>query len=369
MKKYLLAVLGLCVLICSASFASNVQAIDNDAWLDHVTRMQIIRENMLKLVSKEMPTAEDKAKLAEMRQSFAAHQYDWDAYLKNVANSTGVTPKVGLPGCQDTKCSETKACNEAKAPKCNESKCGDKKSCCKSKMGRKHRNYNPKYGFCRKCGEVRKNCECKKETAKCGDSKCADKKECCKSKAKKCGDSKCADKKECCKSKAKKCGDSKCADKKERCKSKAKKCGDSKCADKKECCKSKAKKCGDSKCADKKEACKSRAAKCGDSKCADKKEACKSKMAKKHRNYNPKYGFCRKCGEVKKNCECKKEAMRACKLCGNDYKNCICKKTMNKCSTDKACCKAKTSKKVKNYNPEYGFCRTCGEVKKNCECK
>ncbi len=342
MKKYILTVLGLCLLICTASFASDVQSIDNDAWLDHVTRMQIMRENMLKLVSKEMPTAEDKAKLAELRQNFTAYQYDWDAYLKSVANSTDVTPAVGLPGCKTAKCGDKMSCSktkakksccksEKKAHKCKSSKCADKKACCKNKAVKRSRNYNPKYGFCRKCGEVKKNCECKKEVHNCKDGKCSDKKACCKNKAHKCKDGKCSDKKACCKDKAHKCKDGKCSDKKACCKDKAHKCNDGKCADKKACCKDKA--------------------------------------FKRSRNYNPKYGFCRKCGEVKKNCECKKEAMKSCKLCGNDYKNCICKKVMKKCSSSKACCKAKTVRKSKNYNPEYGFCRTCGEAKKNCECK
>jgi radical SAM protein with 4Fe4S-binding SPASM domain len=98
MKKLTFILLGICLFLSSASFAAGVQSIDKDAWLDHVAQMQILRENMLQLMTKNLPTAADRAELAKLKKEFSKKQDAWQNYLEKVAK----TPEpCDRPECAD----------------------------------------------------------------------------------------------------------------------------------------------------------------------------------------------------------------------------------------------------------------------------
>lgn len=85
MKKLLIILLGVCFAV--PAFAAGVRAIDNDAWLDHLGQMQIIRQQILSLVTKEDATADDKAVLEVLNADFAAQKARWDNYLVEVSQA------------------------------------------------------------------------------------------------------------------------------------------------------------------------------------------------------------------------------------------------------------------------------------------
>ncbi|PKL46702.1 MAG: hypothetical protein CVV42_15540 [Candidatus Riflebacteria bacterium HGW-Riflebacteria-2] len=174
MKKLLVILLGLCFAV--PAFAEGVRAIDNDAWLDHLGQMQIIRQQILSLVTKENATADDKAVLESLKADFVAQKAAWDNYLVNVSQNQNTAQSevktLEKPG---------KACGD----KCQEGDCSGKE---------KH-----KRNWKRSCKSAKKGC-----ADKCGDSKtmkmkcttgsnkpCSKGKDCCQVTGKKCTDPNC----------------------------------------------------------------------------------------------------------------------------------------------------------------------------------
>lgn len=192
MKKLLIILLGFCFAI--PAFAAGVRAVDNDAWLDHLGQMQIIRQQILSLITKENATADDKAVLEVLNADFAAQKAKWDNYLVKVSQISDV------PQVDEEKLD--KACKR------DGSKC---KSDCRGK--RRHKKAWKK--SCKNCGENCtgncKNCknkrEWKKERKKACKEACSKGKDCCKVTGKKCTDPNCGSKRMCRETALKGCND------------------------------------------------------------------------------------------------------------------------------------------------------------------
>jgi len=192
MKKLLVILLGLCFAV--PAFAEGVRAVNNDAWLDHLGQMQIIRQQILSLVTKDNPTAEDKAVLETLKADFAAQKAKWDNYLVDVSQNQEATK---------SEVKETEKPAKACGDKCKEGNYRGKK---------KHRKHWKK--SCKSCD---KDCSCK-----CGDCKVkdCDSKDCkCKKHGKKTVKP-CSKGKDCCQVTGKECTDPSCGSHK-----KAAKCG------------------------------------------------------------------------------------------------------------------------------------------------
>lgn len=182
MKRLLVILLGLCFAV--PAFAEGVRAVDNDAWLDHLGQMQIIRQQILSLVTKENPTAEDKAVLETLKADFAAQKAKWDNYLVEVSQQQEA-PKVD----------EAKPDTQEKnwGSKCKDSDCKGKK---KQKKHWKKSCKKCKEGCTGKCGDCKvkdcdsKDCKCKKH-AKKAIKPCSKGKDCCQVTGKECTDPNC----------------------------------------------------------------------------------------------------------------------------------------------------------------------------------
>jgi len=161
MKKFLVLLLGFCFAV--PAFAGTIGAVSNEAWLDHVSQMQSLRQQIMALVTKSNSTVEDRQNLELLNLTFAEKKAEWEQYLESVAQGKQTETEV------------KKADEPAKVEKVDE-KAGKKGWARYNKHGRK----NKKHGkhVCKadcskhkKYDEVKKACEqkCKemcKETCK-----------------------------------------------------------------------------------------------------------------------------------------------------------------------------------------------------------
>jgi hypothetical protein len=192
MKKLLVIFLSLCFVV--PAFAEGVRAVDNDAWLDHLGQMQIIRQQILSLVTKENPTAEDKAVLENLKADFADQKAKWDNYLVDVSQNQEAPKAIEVkPDTQGKTCGS----------KCKDGDCKGKrkhkkhwKKSCKSC----DKDCSGKCGDCKVKGCDRKDCKCRKHVKK-EIKPCSKGKECCQVTGKECTDPNCGSHK-----KAAKCG-------------------------------------------------------------------------------------------------------------------------------------------------------------------
>lgn len=135
MKKITIFILGIFLLYTASLFAGDVQKIDPNAWLDHTSKMQVLRENIMALVSKKMPTQSDKDELSSLRTSFEAEQNRWQNYLKQVANSKDVKYNAypNKENCAQYNCGKSNLCNAKMCmPGCKCPKCASNKMSAKS---------------------------------------------------------------------------------------------------------------------------------------------------------------------------------------------------------------------------------------------
>ena len=121
MKKITLFILGIFILTSALVFAGDVQKIDQNAWLAHTSKMQTLRENIMSLITKKMPTISDRAELASLLKTFNNEKDNWEKYIEKVAKDTS-TPKSlskanKCPNCNG-KC-KTGMCKANKCPNCN----------------------------------------------------------------------------------------------------------------------------------------------------------------------------------------------------------------------------------------------------------
>jgi len=188
MKKFLVLLLGFCFAV--PAFAGTIGAVSNEAWLDHVSQMQSLRQQIMALVTKSNPTIEDRQNLDILNLTFAEKKAEWEQYLEGVAQGKQTETEV------------KKADEPAKVEKADK-KDGKKPWSRYNKHGRKHKKHGKHVckSDCskhKKCDEVKKACEDKcKEMCK-DTCKGLCKEECkglnkaeCKEKCKKaCGDKK-----------------------------------------------------------------------------------------------------------------------------------------------------------------------------------
>ena len=258
MKKLLVILLGFFFVM--PAFAGTINAVSNEVWLDHLSQMQSLRQQILSLVTKSNPSAEDRQNLEALNLTFAEKQANWQSYLEEVAQ--GKQPEIST--------SE----EPAKAPTCQKS---DKKPWSRyKKHSRKHRGCQNNQAAC--CSKDAGKCaEAGKDKACCGQ----DTDKCKEAMQSKCG--KAGKNKKCCGKMAGKC----------------KKAMQSKCTaaiKNKECCGK-----GTDKCV---KAMQSKCTEAGNDKACCGKGAGKCKKAMKS-----------KCADA-----CKKEADKA--KCGSDTKSC-----------------------------------------------
>ncbi|MFZ5951384.1 MAG: hypothetical protein ACOYXC_11810, partial [Candidatus Rifleibacteriota bacterium] len=155
MKKVCVILLGLFLAFCSNAYAGDINDVSSDKWLDHVAQMQVMRQQILGLLTRANPTPEDREMLRALQESFEEKKAEWDQYLIDVAEGKGKP-----------------------APAACESFCGDcGKQICDCGKGIE----------CKKCGKKICNCKkaCKSECkTSCGDKKVWKAKKACKSECK-----------------------------------------------------------------------------------------------------------------------------------------------------------------------------------------
>lgn len=183
MKKVYVILLGMILAFCGNVFAGDINDVSSDKWLDHVAQMQVMRQQILNLLTRENPTPEDKEMLSALQKSFDEKKVEWDQYLIDVAEGRIKGNKPASTFCTDCgkklcdcgkgidckKCGK-KVCNCAKA--CTDKKMG--KECSSCKKGAYHRyNKKPRRNFKGEYHRYKKSCK----------DECADK---CKSLKKTC---------------------------------------------------------------------------------------------------------------------------------------------------------------------------------------
>lgn len=189
MKKVYVILLGMILAFCGNVFAGDINDVSSEKWLDHVAQMQVMRQQILNLLTRENQTPEDKEMLSALQKSFDEKKVEWDQYLVNVAEGRIKGDKPASTFCTDCgkrlcDCGKGIDCKKCGKKVCNCAKaCTDKSVCNKcpsEKKGAYHR-YNKKARRHFKGEYHRYNKSCK--------DKCADE---CKSYKKDCKD-KCAD--------------------------------------------------------------------------------------------------------------------------------------------------------------------------------
>ncbi len=134
MKKVCAILFGLFLAFCSNAFAGDINNVSSDKWLDHVAQMQVMRQQILGLLSRANPTVEDREMLRALQESFEEKKAEWDQYLIDVAEGKGnPAPAHGESFCSD--CGKH-ICDCGKGIECK--KCGKKvcdcKKACKSEL-------------------------------------------------------------------------------------------------------------------------------------------------------------------------------------------------------------------------------------------
>jgi len=163
MKKFLslamLAVMVFCV--CASATAANDLT-------GRMEEMRAIRTQIWTLMSKPMPTAEDRAQLETLKQEYDAKRQGTTTPATAQEESSIAIEQPKAPSC-----SVCPAANAACQPKIDETKCACECSCCKAG------NCIAKKACCEKC------C-CSADKSCCKMDKCNADKTCCKDAGKDC---------------------------------------------------------------------------------------------------------------------------------------------------------------------------------------
>ena len=206
MKKLLVILLGFCFAL--PAFAAGVRAVDNEAWLDHLAQMQVLRQQILSVITKADATPEDKALLESLNAEFAAKKADWDSYLVTVSEGQEAvvadtekkeSEQIGSHVCKG-ECHGKKmhkkhgkkhwaqhVCGDACKNGCIKPKMTD---CCGSAMCKEigHCIRKPKMAH-KSCKSCDKEAKCNKTEKECGTEAvkaCPNGDKCCKVTGKKC---------------------------------------------------------------------------------------------------------------------------------------------------------------------------------------
>ena len=176
MKKFLVLLLGFCFAV--PAFAGTIGAVSNEAWLDHVSQMQSLRQQIMALVTKSNPTVEDRQNLDLLNLTFTEKKAEWEQYLESVAQGKQTETEVKKTETEEPAKVE-KADDTAKKPWARYNKHGRKhkkhsRHVCKADCS-KHKKCDEVKACEKKCEKMCKE-ECKglnKEECKkaCGDKK------------------------------------------------------------------------------------------------------------------------------------------------------------------------------------------------------
>lgn len=172
MKKLLVILLGFC--FAMPAFAGTLGAISNEAWLDHTAQMQSLRQQILSLITKANPTAEDRQNLDLLNLTFAERKAEWDGYLENTAkgNTAVATVADSEMACGSEKQNKD-ACKHKCKKMCKEMcKDGCKEQCKGMDTEKCTKRCAKMQG--KKCGEKMhyKRSKCKKTQKCCGEKNC-----------------------------------------------------------------------------------------------------------------------------------------------------------------------------------------------------
>ncbi|GAB4268731.1 MAG: hypothetical protein Kow0029_04230 [Candidatus Rifleibacteriota bacterium] len=163
MKKFYFILLGLFIVISGSSFAADINNVSSEKWLDHVSQMQVMRQQILNLLSRPTPTIKDKEMLSALQKSFEEKKADWDNYLKDVADGkTQMKQEKICTNCGSV-CQQQNAC----ATCCQETCGAMKKACratseikCKHEKKSEYHRYNkkPRRNFKKEYHRYHKRC-------------------------------------------------------------------------------------------------------------------------------------------------------------------------------------------------------------------
>ncbi len=148
MRKVCVILLGLILAFCGSAYAGDINDVSSDKWLDHVSQMQVMRQQILNLLTRQNPTAEDREMLKALQKSFEEKKTEWDQYLVDVAEGKIKDSKPASTFCSDCgkrlcDCGKGVECKKCGKRVCNCAKaCTDKsieKECSSSKKNAYHR--------------------------------------------------------------------------------------------------------------------------------------------------------------------------------------------------------------------------------------
>jgi hypothetical protein len=126
MKKIYLVILGLLLAFSGNAYAADINDVSSQKWLDHVAQMQVMRQQILGLLTRQDPTPQDREMLAAVQKSFEEKKAEWDQYLQDVAAGKYEDKTEEKTYCQT--CGKL-LCTCGKGPICQ--KCGKRICNCK----------------------------------------------------------------------------------------------------------------------------------------------------------------------------------------------------------------------------------------------
>lgn len=141
MKKIYLVILGLLLAFSGNAYAADINDVSSQKWLDHVAQMQVMRQQILRLLTRQDPTPQDREMLAAVQKSFEEKKAEWDQYLQDVAAGKYENKTEEKTYCQT--CGKL-LCNCGKGPICK--KCGKRICNCKRQYKHKHMKKSQKEG-------------------------------------------------------------------------------------------------------------------------------------------------------------------------------------------------------------------------------
>jgi hypothetical protein len=193
MRKVCLILLGLLLAFAGNAYAADINDVSSEKWLDHVSQMQVMRQQILNLLTRENPTAKDREMLSALQKSFSEKKAEWDQYLQDVADGKTQVKSVktekksfcGDCGKMLCDCGKGYLCKKCGKRVCDCKKAcgadceGHKKSYKKSQKGVYHRydkrprkhfkkeyhRYNKSHRDCKDCGDKAKDCSWKPKKA------------------------------------------------------------------------------------------------------------------------------------------------------------------------------------------------------------
>jgi hypothetical protein len=178
MKKFYLVILVILLAFAGSAFAAgDINDVNSEKWLDHVAQMQVMRQQILRLLTKENPTVEDREMLNALQKSFTEQKAAWDQYLYDAATGKSKESKQVKNYCGDCgkvlcECGKGILCKKCDKRICNCSKaCEPSKKTIKQCTEKKpYHRYDKSYRH--SCASAKMNCgscSSKKQAFKCNE--------------------------------------------------------------------------------------------------------------------------------------------------------------------------------------------------------